>query len=655
MRRLLIAALVAAVLVPAPGPALAQGNIVDLLDGIILVGERGTTDDLELTQLELAAATRRVEDLRAGIVMPDPATAGDAAEHNEVIAEAASQRLGSAGMVVERCLVDAQRTAAACIEQLFLADALAILVIGDLGDLVAASEVAARNKVILVATGDSTLSDPYVRLTMNPVTAATQQGVVAGRSLGVVPIRRNGNALMLAGRDPEEPDAVREATEAGIRRTAPRMRIVDRIGPIEVRTVEELETLLAEQPRMKLVTGEGLLLDQVDGVSLERLPRNLRLIAWECSRPVIELLDLAARLRGCVARADDAAGEAAANVVLAIKTSRDVAGLIEIPVYIDRGRVEVGPATVELGRRFTRASPTPTDVEVAGATTALSGRTVGVIVPVEPGPRESEAQQLIRTGVEAAIRAGGADVQVCVGRGAAAVTCMDDLVTFGAIAIMPIATGTDLIRPSNAAVRAGVMVIGVNETRLGDAGAVYVVVNPRSVGRLAGRMAGAYADRVWKNEPVEVVLFNDAGAARQDSIASAVERALVQTDPQVQVAARLASRGTPRATAAVRTLLRRYPATRMIVGRNAASAAPILIRRKNVNPDLVIFAQECTPDIVDAIDAGVGTGGRIKGCVDRNPTGAGLLAGEVLTRMAAGATIPEIVEVPVIAYQPGDR
>jgi hypothetical protein len=363
-------------------------------------------------------------------------------------------------------------------------------------------------------------------------------------------------------------------------------------------------------------------------------------------------LDRASRVRGCLTPADDIAGDAAANVVLALKTSRDVPERIEIPAYVYRGTVPVGPGAVELGRRFNRTAPVPTEEQLAMAGDALGGRIVGIIVPAEPDAREPEAQRLIREEIEAAVIEAGATPQVCVGRKAAARTCIDDLVAFGAPAIVTIATGTDLSVPVTAAVDAGVMVLGVNEKNLGDAGAVYVRVNPYAVGRLEGRMAGAHADRVWRGQPVEAVVFNDAGAGGQDRLASAVERALVQTGENISVVARLASSGQAKAAAAVRTMLKRYPGVRMIVGRNAAAAAPILIKRRNVNPDLVIYAQDCTPDVIAAIDAGKDTGGRIKGCVDRNAAGAGRLAGDVLIRLAAGETIPEIVEVPVLAYEP---
>jgi len=655
-RHWLVAALAATLLLPTS--ALAQsGQVIDLLDGVVLVGQRGETDDLELSEAELVNATRRVEDLHAGIISVDPSSlsAGAAADELDAIVGAATDRLAEAAMTVDRCLVTAQVTAAACLERLFMDRALAIVIVGDFGDLVEPTALVLANRTIVVGIGGSDLADGAVNLEVDPLTVAREQGRAAGRSLAVTPPRRTGNALVVGSTKPRADDPVREAGIIGLRQTAPKVKVAGRVGPAEIRTVNDLAPLLIGPKPFRVVMGEGLILDGVDEASLLTLPEDLRLVAWTCSDAVSELLDLASRLRGCVARADDAAGEAAANAVLALKTSRDVPDTIEIPVYVYRGTVPVGPGFVELGRRFTQTAPAPTDAERQAAAATLADRTVGIVVPVEPGPRESESQRLIRTGIEDAVAALGGLTQVCVGAKSAARVCVADLLDQGVAMVVPIATGGDLTGPATDAITAGVPVVGVNEVRMGDSGAVYVYVNPRRVARLAGRMAGAYADRTWKSEPVEAVVFNDDGARADDSIASVVERALVQTDPMIGVVARLASKTNAQAGSAVRNLLKRFPSARIIVGANAAKAAPILIKKKNVNPQLVIYAQECNPDIVAAIDAGVDTGGRIKGCVDRDPAGAGRLAGDILTRVAGGSAVPEINEVQVIPYEPGLR
>jgi hypothetical protein len=655
--RWLVAIIAAALLLPSSASA-QSGSIRDLLAGDVLRGQTGQTDDLELTTEEFVAATRRVEELRAGLVVADPATpaSGSDPERLAAIEAAAAARLQEAGMIVDRCLVTAEVSASDCVDRLFQGDAVAILTIGDFGDLSAAVEVPLRNRVIVAGVGGTILGDGAVTLDVNPQTAAREQALAAGRSLALRSPQRTGNALGVAGTDPAKEDPVRRAGEAGLRAAAPKVKVVGRVGPAEVRSAGDIAPLLVGSKPIRVMIGEGLLLDQLDAAGLDTLPENLRLVAWSCSGAAREAVNLAGRLRGCVATADQAAGEAAANVVLAIKTSRDVPERIEIPVYGYRGTIGVGPGSVELGNRFTQQSPDPTAEEQAAAAAALSGRTVGLVLPAEPGSdKESLEVRTIREGIEQQLTALGASAITCVGAKTKARACFEQLLDQGVVAVMPIATGGDLGSVVRKAIEAGVMVVGVNETKMGDAGGVYAFVNPRRVARLSGRMAGAYADRTWKTEPVDAAVFNDEGAAADDVVANAVERALVQTDSLISPVARFATKTKTQVANAVRTMLRKYPSVRLIVGRHAAAAAPVLIKRPGVNPDLAIYAQECTADIVAAIDAGLDTGGFVKGCVDRNPEGAGKLAGDLLTRLAGGSRVPEINEVQVIPYEPGFR
>ena len=655
-RRWLVTLLAVATLLPVPVHA-QGGNIRDLLAGKVLQDQSGQTDDLELTDAEFAFAKLRVEELHVGLIVADPATlpADADAERLAVVEAATAARLESAGMIVDRCVVTGDVTAATCMDQLFQDEAAAIITIGDFGDLSAAAQVPIDNRTIVVGVGGSILGPGAVTLAMDTTAAATEQGRAAGRSLAVAPSKRTGNGLVIAGGNPRREDPVRDAGEAGLKATAPKVKVIGRVGPAEVRTITDLAPFLVSPKPIKVLIGQGLLLDQVSATDLDTLPANLRMVAWDCTTSLRELVDAASRIRGCIATDDEAAGEAAANVVLAIKTSRDVPALINIPVYAYRGTVPVGTGAVELGHRFTQAAVPPTADEQAAAAAALAGRQVGIVVPVEPDASEPEPQRIIREELEATITELGASAIICVGAKAKARACVDSLVEQGVAVIVPIATGGDLAAPAAAAIAAGIPVIGVNDLKLGDAGAVYAYVNPERVARLSGRMAGAYADRTWKGEPVDAAVFNDKGASSNDGLANSLERALVQTDSMISPVNRLAAKTQAQAANAVKALLKRYPSVRLIVGRNGPKAAPILIRKQGVNPGLVIFAQECTPDVLAAVDAGVGTGGRIKGCVDRNPTGAGELAGHLLTRLLAGSAVPEINEVQVIPYEPEFR
>lgn len=131
---------------------------------------------------------------------------------------------------------------------------------------------------------------------------------------------------------------------------------------------------------------------------------------------------------------------------------------------------------------------------------------------------------------------------------------------------------------------------------------------------------------------------------------------MVQVDPAITVVARLRAETAEQAGDAIDTLITRYPSVRLLVGAGAATVVLALEERQGWDPELAIYAGACTPDIVEAMDAGDdGTSGRIRGCVDTDAAGTGRLAGDILTRLAAGSAVPEINEVQVIPYEPGLR
>jgi hypothetical protein len=330
---------------------------------------------------------------------------------------------------------------------------------------------------------------------------------------------------------------------------------------------------------------------------------------------------------------------------------------IDLPVYVYRGLVPSGPGMVQLGRRVAGTTIGLTTEETDRARTQLAGATVGIVVPDAPGNGEDPAVRASREVLEAEIADLGATAQLCITERSTAKArrCVADFTAAGVDAIVSVATGADMTGVMNAAVAAGIMVVGVNEARLGDTGAVYVIVNPKSVGRLNGRMAGTYTYATWKLQPVEALVINDRGADGQDYVASSVETALRQANPDVLVVNRIGARDKATAAAAAAAIIKRYPTVRLLVGQNAYLVAEALGGRKNVNPELVIYTLVCTPDTVDAIDIGADTGGRLRGCVDRQPAAAGSLGARVLTKLAAGSTVPEVLESAVSAYEVGPR
>jgi hypothetical protein len=649
VRRWFAAALVGALLASGtPLPAGASGSFVETPRGVVVPADTGTAEELELSGDDLEAGGSLVTGRLVGIISPDPADPATDTVAVDAVLEALSARLGTVGARVERCEVGPDRSAAGCMDTLFLEEALAIVVVGDHGNLREAAEIPLRNRTIVVGVGPTVLGDGAITLDIDPMSVALEQGRAAGRAMGPVAIRRKGNALSVGGDTGPDPDALVAAVEDGLRQTARKVKVTTRVGPPALHTVADLEAVLGSLPPVKLVVGDGLLLDEAVPADLERLPASLRLVAWRCTPGVEALVDAASRVRGCVDRAEDLAGRAAANAILTLLAGRDVAGRIEVPVYVYRGTMPVGPGRVQLGRRVAGDGMRATEDERRAAAATLGGRTVGVVT-LAGAAQTAE----LRQGLDAALDGIGLTVDACEGSSADQVReCVTRLSGSGVAAIVTLGTGVDLTREATAAVEAGVPVVGVSETRLGESGAVYVIVNPSAVGRTAGRMAGRYAATTWPGEYVLAAVLNNRGARGDDFVADALERALLQTNSSVQLAGRFRSKDEASARKSVNTILRRYPGVRLVLGRNALRAeAPILADGGDWN-EMAIIGLDCDADLLAAINASVVSAGRAKGCVDRDPVGAGTLAGQVLVRLAAGGSVPEVLEVPVAPYLP---
>ena len=62
-----------------------------------------------------------------------------------------------------------------------------------------------------------------------------------------------------------------------------------------------------------ILIGEGVKLTQATPEGLEALPGTLRIVAIRCTPSLMALIDLGSRIRGCIERSNDGAGEAAAQ------------------------------------------------------------------------------------------------------------------------------------------------------------------------------------------------------------------------------------------------------------------------------------------------------------------------------------------------------
>jgi hypothetical protein len=305
---------------------------------------------------------------------------------------------------------------------------------------------------------------------------------------------------------------------------------------------------------------------------------------------------------------------------------------------------------VQLGRRALGEHLGVTDEERTTAAAALQGRTVALIAASGPGGSEPPRAAATRTAIEGGLTALGATTVLCTHGGdrAVAAACFADQVAAGVAAIVVLGESVDLVLPATEAIRAGIPVFGSDAAFLGDTGAVYVDLDPRSVGRLQGRMAAAYATAAWPDFTVaHAATLNDTGPAGRDPVVDAIERTASLSNPNVVPVGRFkASRNSARA--GVVAALRQVPDLRLLLGPHAARATQDLdgLRRPAVPRDLVAFGLLCTDRLKRRIDEG----GRLKGCVDVDPAAAGDLLVDVVARVFAGGTVPGLIDVTMAPY-----
>ena len=452
-------------------------------------------------------------------------------------------------MIVDRCVVTAETTAAACVEQLFLDDALAHhhrgrprRPDGRHGGAAAQPHHRGRRRRLPARGGrrDARGEPAHGRARAGPCRGPLARGDAA-------PPRRATRSWW-ARTKPRADDPVREAGVSGLRQTAPKVKVTGRVGPAEIRTVER-PGAAADRPQAVQGRHRGGPRSSTawTRASLATLPEDLKLVAWTCSDAVSELLDLASRLRGCVARADDAAGEAAANVVLAIKTSRDVPDTHRDPgLRLSRHRPGRAGASWSWAAGSPQTAPAPTDGG-AGGRGGDAGRSdrrhrgaggagrprVRGAAPDPHGHRGGGRRRSVRPST------------TCVGAKGAARVCVDDLVEQGVAMIVPIATGGDLTGPARRRDRGRRAGHRRQRDAHGRRRAPSTSTSIRAAWRAwPGAWRAPTPTASGRAQPVDVVVFNDEGARADDSIASVVERALIQTDSDICVVARLASKST---------------------------------------------------------------------------------------------------------------
>jgi DNA-binding LacI/PurR family transcriptional regulator len=647
VRRHQLAALVAVTVGATLVPAGASAQTVIIPDrGVVVDGARGTAEELELTAEEAARAFSASSGLTVGIVMPGPGQVPADFDVAEIV-DALTTTVERHGARVVQC--DGPTTGPdVCIDRFVDDKAAGVVVIGSQGDLTVPTQRAVDQGVTyIVSIGDTKVAPFTVVIESDPITRAFEQGRAGGAPPGVPKPKTKGSAIVASAVPTGELDPATDAEILGLLEAAPKAKVMAVLGPPVIETTEDLASAVAALPASGILIGEGVRLTQATPEGLETLPPGLRVVAYSCTPSLMDLIDLGSRIRGCIARANDGAGEAAGNAILDLLIGRDVPGFVDAPLYTYRGTVAIGPGQVRLGRRLAGENLAVSDEERALAATALAGRTVGLLAPVAPGETEPAASRQTREAIEAGVTALGATTTGCAyGKNAKkAAACMVGLVESGVAAIIVLGDTVDLSAPAMAAIAAGVPVIGSDAAYLGDSGAIYIDLDDRAIARLQGRMAGVYASVAWPdNTGAYAATLNSTGPAGRDPVSDAVERAASLSNPNVVPIGRFKS--SPKsAKAGLVAALKQIPSLRLLLGPNAARAAADIKTVKKPKPpkDLAAFGLRCTDAMKDQVLAG----GRIKGCVDVDLAGAGQLVVDAMARVFAGGTVPGLISVPI--------
>jgi DNA-binding LacI/PurR family transcriptional regulator len=647
VRRHHLAAVIAATVVAGLVPAGAFAQTVIIPDrGVVIDGARGTAEELELTAEEAARAFSASSGLTVGIVMPGPDQVPVDFDVAEIV-EALTTTVERHGARVVQC--DGPTVGPdVCIDRFVDDKAAGVVVIGSQGDLTVPTKRAADQAITyVISIGDSKVAPFTVVIDSDPITRAFEQGRAGGAPPGIPQPRGKRTAIVASAVPTGQVDPATDAQILGLLEAAPKAKVMAVLGPPLIETTADLATAVAALPASGILIGEGVRLTQATAEGLDALPTGLRVVAYSCTPSLMGVIDLGSRVRGCIARSNDGAGEAAGNAILDLLIGRDVPGFVDAPLYTYRGTVSIGPGQVQLGRRIPGENLAVSDEERAAAATALAGRTIGLVAPAAPGDTEPATAQQTREAIEAGVAALGATASGCYyGKNAKkAAACMAQLVESGVAAIIVVGDTVDLSGPASAAIAAGVPVIGSDAAYLGDTGAIYVDLDERAIARLQGRMAGVYATVAWPDfTGAYAAIMNSTGAAGRDPVAEAVERAASLANPNVVPVGRFKS--SPKsAKAGLVAALKQMPTLRLLLGPNAARAAADIKTVKKPKPpkDLAAIALRCTEPMKDQVLAG----GRIKGCVDVDLAEAGQLVVDALTRVFAGGSVPGLISVPI--------
>ena len=367
----------------------------------------------------------------------------------------------------------------------------------------------------------------------------------------------------------------------------------------------------------------------------------------DCDPAAVALIDQGTMYKGCVDTNPSGTGMLAANAIAKLMAGSDVPGSVEVPVSTYAGKVPVGNANVLLGQQGQGSDFDLTADEQAAASTALAGKTVGIVATT----METEYHTLLNNTAKDALEAMGATVNICNSQTNAdqALQCFEGFVQDGVAAIITTSSSATVGSAAADAISQGIIVVQVTGLDLGASGAVGISVDNLSIGLEEGRSAGAFAAQKWPGEQVQTIILDYPDIPDLVARADAIQQGLGESNPNVNVVGRYLGGLAENAVASTETAFTAFPDIRLVTGINDGGdlgAYQYLDQAGKTADDVAIFGIDCDPAAVALIDQGT----MYKGCVDTNPSGTGMLAANAIAKLMAGSDVPNSLEVPVSTY-----
>ncbi len=620
----------------------ASGN------GSVLVGQKGTADDLTLTPEEQTAASAALAGKTVGIVATTMET-----EYHTLLNNTAKNALEAMGATVNICnsQTDADK-ALQCFEGFVQDGVAAIITTSSSATVGDAATTAINDGIIVVQVTGLDLGDTgAVGISVDNLTIGLQEGRSAGTFAAQTWPGEEVQTMILDY--PDIPDLVAraDAIQQGLTETNPNVNVVGRyLGGLAENAVASTETAFTAFPAIRLVTGIN---DGGDLGAYQYLDQagktadDVAIFGIDCDPAAVTLIDQGTMYRGCVDTNPAGTGTLAANAIAKLMAGADVPGSVEVPVSTYQGKVSVGNGAVALGQKGQGSDFELTPEEQTAASAALAGKTVGIVATT----METEYHTLLNNTAKNALEAMGATVNICNSQTDAdkALQCFEGFVQDGVAAIITTSSSATVGDAATTAINDGIIVVQVTGLDLGDTGAVGISVDNLTIGLQEGRSAGTFAAQTWPGEEVQTMILDYPDIPDLVARADAIQQGLTETNPNVNVVGRYLGGLAENAVASTETAFTAFPAIRLVTGINDGGdlgAYQYLDQAGKTADDVAIFGIDCDPAAVTLIDQGT----MYRGCVDTNPAGTGTLAANAIAKLMAGALVPNSLEVPVSTY-----